>query len=276
MPTMLQAMEEVVSEVPPVEVFRERFRLAILAAAPSAAQQRWRLGLFERGLRIADELEARAGSVSGKCVLDVGSAFGGDVAAFCARGATCIGLDRFDHDYAALKERIDAGGRLGFVLSDALAVWPFGNESFDVVLSMSVLELVDDLDLFFSELIRVLKPGGVAVVDTGTALRMARRDPLYGLPLVSLLPTPLRRWVMERVFRRRYRFCVSNHTFWSAGRFKRLAARGGFEARACKFEGSAVMRRVSRWPAARVWQFLVRHLAYDFVLIHKPGEAERT
>ncbi len=250
-----------------VSVYRARFHEAIDAANPKPAQRKWRVGLYERGLRLADELEARIGNLAGRRVLDVGAAHGGDVAALCARGATCVGTDKFDHGYERLTECIAADDRFGLTLSDCTSRWPFPDDSFDIVLSMSVMEIVDDLDAFFAELLRVLRPDGIAIVDTGAAVRMAHLDPLYKLPLIALLPTPLRRLVAEQVFGRKYRFHVSRHTFYTAGKFRRYVSRRGFAVEPCKYAGSPLMTRLACWPLGRLWQVLVRYVAWDFIII---------
>ena len=43
--------------------------------------------------------------------------------------------------------------------------WPVGAEEFDVVLCTQVLEHVGDVDLTTSEIVRVLRPGGTAVIS---------------------------------------------------------------------------------------------------------------
>ncbi len=250
-----------------MEVFRRRFSAAIEAGNPSPAARRWRLGRYERGLRLADELEARFGPLSGRRLLDVGAAYGGDIVAFCARGATCVGADLLDHDYDRLCETIGAGDALRFACFDCTRPWPFPDASFDLVTALSVLELVPDLDAFFAELFRVLRPGGIAVVDTGNVVRMAHRDPLFKLPLIGLLPTRLRVWIAGRVFGRKYRFAVAPHTFWSARKFVRFTRGRGYCVEPCKFAGSPLMARLRRWPLGRLWQALARWLAYDFVLL---------
>ncbi len=250
-----------------VTAFRARFHAAIDATRPDPAARRWRTSLFERGLMLADELETRFGPLIGRRVLDMGAAYGGDAVALCARGAACVAADKFDHDYAALKAALAAGPDLDCVLADCTRRWPFPSASFDVVLCLSVLEIVDNLDFFFGELLRVLRPTGVAVIDTGTALRMARCDPLFKLPLIALLPTPARCWVAARLFGRRYRFPVSRHTFYSAAKFRRFTERRGWRVQPEKFARSPLMARLARWPLAEAWRTLVRWLAYDFVLL---------
>jgi SAM-dependent methyltransferase len=212
-------------------------------------------------------LEARLGSLAGLRVLDLGAAYGGDSIALRARGAECVAVDRFDHQYASLSKRLPLDARPAFMLADGLGCWPFADASFDVVISLSLVELVDDLDLFFRELLRVLRPGGVALVHTGTALRMARNDPLYHLPLISLLPTPMRRLVAERLFGRKYRFPVSRHTFYSAGLIQRYVNRAGGQAQPATYQRNRLIAQMSRWPLARLWQSMVRNLMFDFVWI---------
>jgi len=250
-----------------VDAYRRAFSAHILAEDPPPAACRWRLKRFERGLKLADEIESRVGSIAGKRILEIGSAFGGDISGLAARGAHCVATDLFDHRYAELTFALP--NRLPIVRSDCTRTWPFADQSFDVVISFSVIEVVDDLNRFFAELVRVLKPHGVALVDTGTALRMARNDPLYHLPLISLLPTPARRFIAERIFRRRYRMPVADHTFYSASSVRRLMADRGCSVTPATYARNRWIRRVSRLPGARLWVALVRHFVFDFVLIRK-------
>ncbi len=254
---------------------RERYRNVIERNAPHEKARKWRIGRFERGLRLAKEIESRVGSLRGLRVLDVGAAHGGDICAMYARGGRCVGADMFDHDYDELAASMGGGEATGereeaslrFARFNALKRWPVRSQSFDVVISLGVLEIVEDLDLFFAEMARVLAPNGIAVVYTGTALRMVRRDALYKLPLISLLPVRLRKMVAENIFRRRYRFPVSNHTFYSASTIGRHARKHGLNISPQKYARSDFMKRIARWPMGRRMQDVVRHLAFDFVVV---------
>jgi SAM-dependent methyltransferase len=256
---------------------RERYNRVIEENAPHEKSRKWRAGRFERGLRMAREIEARVGSLRGLRVLDVGAAHGGDICAMYAHGARCVGADLFDHDYRELARTINEGAdcaahgpdeaRLRFARFNALSRWPIRSQSFDVVISLGVLEIVEDLDLFFAEMARVLVPTGIAVVYTGTALRMVRRDALYKLPFISLLPVRLRKLVAEKIFNRRYRFPVSNHTFYSASTIGKHARKHGLDVSPQKYGRSGLMKRIAAWPMGSKVQHLVRHLAFDFVVV---------
>lgn len=250
-----------------IERIRGRFHDAMAASSAKKATREWVLGLFERGLRIADELESVIGSINGKRVLELGTAYAGDLAGLYARGASCVGSDCRDYGYGALKERLRAEHALDFVSFDCMKAWPIADASFDVVFAIDVVEMVPDLDAFFGEITRVLRPGGVALVQTGVGLKLARKDPIYNLPLIALLPNRLRRFVAERVFRRNSGFRLSNHNFNSAYKFRRHVRPLGYDVRPAKFAGSPILERVSHWPLAGFWEHLVRYFAFDFVLI---------
>jgi len=105
-----------------------------------------------------------AGIKEGDTVLDLGSGAGNDV--FVARALTgeigrVLGLDMTE-EMIVKAERNKA--KLGydnveFRLGD-IEEMPFGDESVDVIISNCVLNLVPDKRKAFSEMSRVLKPGG--------------------------------------------------------------------------------------------------------------------
>jgi ubiquinone/menaquinone biosynthesis C-methylase UbiE len=74
---------------------------------------------------------------------------------------------------------------LRFEVADALNL-PFEDNSFDVVVCSHVYEHVPDPHLMFTEIYRVLKPGGICYFSAGN--RLAWNEPHYNLPLLSVLP----------------------------------------------------------------------------------------
>lgn len=72
-------------------------------------------------------------------------------------------------------DRIAADGRL-----------PYADGSFDVVCSLEVVEHVEDQFAFCREILRVLRPGGTAVVSTPNVLNMNSRWRILGTGFATL------------------------------------------------------------------------------------------
>ena len=105
-----------------------------------------------------------AGIKNGNSVLDLGSGAGNDC--FVARNivgetGAVTGLDFTDEMIAKANENLKKTGfkNIEFVKGD-IEKMPFPDNKFDVVISNCVLNLVPDKEKAFSEIFRVLKPGG--------------------------------------------------------------------------------------------------------------------
>jgi arsenite methyltransferase len=105
-----------------------------------------------------------AGLQLGNHVLDLGSGAGNDC--FVARASVgeegkVTGLDFSD---AMLEKATQNAGKLGYtnveLIKGDIEAMPFADSLFDVVISNCVLNLVPDKSKAFSEIFRVLKPGG--------------------------------------------------------------------------------------------------------------------
>jgi arsenite methyltransferase len=101
---------------------------------------------------------------SGERVLDLGSGAGTDslvAAQMVAPGGRVTGIDMTPEMLAKARAAAAAMGasNVEFVEGEAEHL-PFADESFDVVISNGVIDLVPDKDAVFSELYRVLAPGG--------------------------------------------------------------------------------------------------------------------
>jgi len=100
----------------------------------------------------------------GERVLDVGSGAGTDslvAAQMVGRKGRVTGIDMTPEMLAKARAAADGLGaeHVDFVESEAERL-PFADESFDVVISNGVIDLIPDKDAVFSELFRVLRPGG--------------------------------------------------------------------------------------------------------------------
>jgi arsenite methyltransferase len=100
----------------------------------------------------------------GEDVLDLGAGAGTDslvAAQMVGADGSVTGVDMTPEMIA--KARASAAeigaGRVEFVESEAEQL-PFADESFDVVISNGVIDLIPDKDAVFAELFRVLRPGG--------------------------------------------------------------------------------------------------------------------
>ena len=92
----------------------------------------------------------------GKSLLDVGSGKGNHLKAFSRRGLETKGVD-FKPE--CLSNNI-------YECNLEMEQLPFGDNTFDIVFSKSVLEHVVNANNFLSESLRVLKRGGIAILMT--------------------------------------------------------------------------------------------------------------
>ena len=104
------------------------------------------------------------GDIAGLGVLDMGCGTGRH-ALWCAeQGANVTAVDFSAGMLAAAREKPFAD-RVNFLQLDLHERLPFDSTQFDAVVSGLVLEHIRDLDLFFAEARRVLKPQGRAVIS---------------------------------------------------------------------------------------------------------------
>ena len=203
--------------------------------------------LFEyyRSAKILKRLEWDGVVVHGR-ILDAGCGSGGIAVSFAEECQLAVGLD--------IKNKfVDAGQKLArerdlpnavFVQGDGTAL-PFAPESFDLVLSHSVIEHVDSAERYLAECHRVLRPGGVLFLQTPPYLSFAGshlsrlRVPI---PIHLLLP---RRWAFQLNF-----YIARKRPGWlkeprESNTFKLMAERG--ETKKDDLVQKVTVARVHRW-----------------------------
>ncbi len=149
----------------------------------------WRAGQ-ERRLAMV----ARAVTLEGQRVLDVGCGVGMYTAAFTRGGAHAFGVE-LETDRAC--EAHTQVPRIAQSVGEAL---PFDDNTFDVVFSHEVLEHVRDDRLCAAEMVRVTRPGGHIVIFVPNRLYFFETHGIYwkgkyrfgNKPFVNWLPNPLR------------------------------------------------------------------------------------
>lgn len=121
---------------------------------------------------LSDWLLLTSVDLKGKKVLNVGCAEPIDEMQFIEKVSKWVALDinekliRTAEEIARRKLRPSLFSKLEFVQDDATAL-PFENNTFDIVVSFSTVEHIPERDArskVFSEISRVLKPGGIAVI----------------------------------------------------------------------------------------------------------------
>ena len=133
--------------------FKQRARASWAAGDFAAVAQR---NLWEVGERLVH----RVGVGADEDVLDVACGTGNVAIRAAQAGGRVIGVDLTPELFAAGRELADqAGVRIDWTEGDAEAL-PFGDDSFDVVLSTFGVMYAPRHDVAASELVRVLRPGG--------------------------------------------------------------------------------------------------------------------
>jgi malonyl-CoA O-methyltransferase len=149
-------------------------------------------------------VRAAVGEVRGLAVLDVGCGTGRHSLWLASAGAVVTGVD-FSEGMLAEARRKPGAEAIQFVVHDLHLPLPFAAE-FDLVVSGLVLEHLRELDGFFAEARRVLRPGGRAIVSAmhpamclrGTQARFT--DPATGeLVQPGSLPHSVGAFVMAAV-----------------------------------------------------------------------------
>jgi ubiquinone/menaquinone biosynthesis C-methylase UbiE len=103
-------------------------------------------------------------------ILEIGSGLGLFVVVSNKLGIDCIGIEPAANSYSQLKSGIENLLQINSLSSDKILFsegekLPFNDETFDVVVSFSVLEHVNNPELVLQESKRVLKKGGQIIMD---------------------------------------------------------------------------------------------------------------
>jgi ubiquinone/menaquinone biosynthesis C-methylase UbiE len=160
------------------------YQLGYSALHPEVTDPLSRGRKAETAIRV---LRAYLGQDPKGTVLDVGGSSGVMAEAFARLGCdvTAIDIDAAAIDLA--RQRPSVPG-LRFEVGDAMAL-DFASCSVDLVLCCHVYEHVPDAQRMMTEILRILKPGGLLYFSAGN--RLAWDEPHYHLPLLSVLPRPV-------------------------------------------------------------------------------------
>ncbi|RJS44967.1 class I SAM-dependent methyltransferase [Nocardioides cavernaquae] len=121
--------------------------------------------------------------LTGLSALDIGASTGYTVDALATAGATTTGIDIDEPGISFARSRF--GDKATFTVADGSAI-PAADQSFDIVVFNHIYEHVVDADAVMAEIVRTLRPDGVAYLGFGN--KWAVVEPHYRLPFLSWLP----------------------------------------------------------------------------------------
>jgi SAM-dependent methyltransferase len=129
----------------------------------------WGVGRYERTAAVLEPAAARVVKLAaprlGEHLLDLGCGTGNAALIAARAGAEVTGVDPAQRLVSVARERADAEELdARFVVGDAVAL-PFADDAFDVVVSVFAVIFAPDPPRAFAELVRVLRPGGRAVIS---------------------------------------------------------------------------------------------------------------
>lgn len=146
----------------------ETTAVADTASSVQVGYDRW-AAIYDHDANPLQALEGPAvrtavGDVRGLMALDLGCGTGRHALWLAEAGASVTAVD-FSDGMLAEARRKPGAEAVRFLVHDLDQPLPFAAGAFDIVVSGLVLEHLRDLDLFFCETRRVLRPGGRAVVS---------------------------------------------------------------------------------------------------------------
>lgn len=162
-------------------------------------------------------------------VLDVGCSMGIQAAVWAKDGYRVTGVD-LDPDLIRLasENATRTGMPIDFRVGSAEDL-PFDDGSFDVCMTIELIEHVESWECCLDEVTRVVKPGGMLVLTTSNVLCPVQHE--YRLPLYSWWPAPMKRRAFQLASTKypvlaNYSPCPARHWFTVFQLEHELQARG--------------------------------------------------
>src|SRR3989338_1575296 len=171
--------------------------------------------------RVVEDVRQRAGEVRGKKILDIGFGSGLYSVAFARAGAETHGLEVNDVLFQiACENARDARVNIDFRVYDG-TTFPFTDDFFDYVFSVSVIEHVSDARMMVREACRVLKPGGKFYLAFPN--RWRPREAHTGIFFLSYIPRSFAQILLRKFWERNTVEELNLHflSYWSMKRLLR-------------------------------------------------------
>jgi ubiquinone/menaquinone biosynthesis C-methylase UbiE len=157
-------------------------------------------------------------------VMDLGAGLGTFSKEAVSRGANLVAIEPGPGLREIVRERIRRAGS-GVTIAAVGERLPFQDNTFDLVISIQVLEHVKDPDAVLREAYRVLKPGGWLYLTAENYLSF--REAHYGIAWLPLLPKPVGALYL-RLRRRPTEFLYTSITYTTLPWVQRMLRQCGF------------------------------------------------
>lgn len=143
-----------------------------------------------------DNVTNRLGDLRDKHVLDIGHGNGKTLEVFAREGVRMSGLEVSEALHTITKDVLAAASLKADVQLYNGTSFPFSDNTFDHIYSISVLEHTDDPVAVLQEAARVLKPGGTFYLAFPN--KLYPKETHNGLWFISYLPRRIADWVLKK------------------------------------------------------------------------------
>ncbi|MFP4439318.1 MAG: methyltransferase domain-containing protein [Chloroflexaceae bacterium] len=200
-------------------------------------------------------------------LLDLGAGMGGFAVAAALRGAAVVACD-YNRDYCdIIALRAARHGMTLPIYNVAGEALPFQPASFDIVVSWDVIEHVHAPEQLLTEIARVLRPGGHALLTVVN--RRAWNDPHYHISGINWLPRTWAEWIIARKGRSKQHMAFRDMQrlhelhYFHYREFVALARRHGFRVRDLREELLRSGRLPSRKRSRRIIRAVLRTIGVE-------------